>query len=108
MRLFKKEPKPSKNAKKQPPWNWFEALLLGLLALLGADVIVGIAFAIGAQFFGTNLSQLTDGSLFFSFAIYGASRLLGLGAVFIFMRRRKVSLKRFGLKSFKFWPVAWY
>ena|SRR3990167_2128760 len=93
---------------KSPPWNWIEALLLGLLALIGADVVLSILLGIIGSLLDsiplgiTNFSRLIESqSITFNFVLYVLSRLVGFGVIMYFIRRRGITLRQFGFKKFK-------
>lgn len=95
--------------KRPLPWNWFEALALGFLALVGMDVILSVVLGILASA-ATQLSiptlqtwvnQLQNQNVVASFIFYGLSRLLGFWLIASFVRRRGVGLKHFGFSRFK-------
>src|SRR5438552_2090068 len=92
---------------KRTPWNWVEALCIGLLALLGSDLVLGLL----ASMVGTVLKSIPSLSAFAgafnsqsvtaNFVFYALARLVGFGLIMAFVRRRKVSLRQFGFKGFK-------
>ncbi|MBI4101119.1 CPBP family intramembrane metalloprotease [Candidatus Microgenomates bacterium] len=89
------------------PWHWLPAITLGLLALIGVDIALSLlfGFSIGIlQHFPVNLdriNRLIEGdSITVNFVFYTISRLLGLAIILAYVRRRGVSLRRFGFKSF--------
>lgn len=102
----KAELKPKKN-RGNPPWNWFQALCVGLLALVGMDVFLGLLLSLlGTGLKGTPLditnfvSQLSANSISANFGYYAVSRLLGFGFIWLFIHSRGVSLRKFGFKPF--------
>lgn len=92
------------------PWNWVQGLLVGLLALLGADVIVGLTLG-GLAEIATQtttapglLSELVaENSVSGNFVFYAFSRLLGLAGIALFLRHRRAKWGSLGFKRFKFW-----
>ena len=83
-------------------------MTLGLLALIGVDV--GLSLLLGAGIgilnqLAINVGGLTDAvwtdSVSLNFAFFAVSRLLGLGLIVAFIRKRGISLQRFGFKRFK-------
>lgn len=90
-----------------PPWNWFEALCVAILALMGVDTLLGLLIgSLGATLKHTpfDISSLVNllesGSIAVNFAFYSLSRVIGLGLIYILLRRRRVSLKAFGFRKF--------
>ncbi|MEX0932199.1 MAG: CPBP family intramembrane glutamic endopeptidase [Candidatus Saccharimonadales bacterium] len=88
----------SKAAHKAPlwwgqlPWNWLEALALGLLLVAGVDVVLALLL----QFMGLNLVGITGGFTFYVF-----SRLLGLGLLWLILKNRDATFRDLGFRSFK-------
>lgn len=97
-----------KPRKRSTPWNWFESVCVGLLAIIGADLVVGLIVALLGAVFKTNTdvawlgSFLRSESITSTFVLYALSRLLGFGIITAFIHRRGVSLRQFGFKRFKF------
>lgn len=109
------QPAKRKVGGKKPPWNWVEATLLGLLALIGADVAVSVLLGVvgglseNLPFADGSISQLIESqSVSFNFFIYAISRLLGLGIIILFIRRRNITIKQFGFKKFSLFKAIKY
>lgn len=88
-------------------WNWIEATLVGLLALAGIDMLLGLGIGAGLGLLGqlgVNTGSFTNaidgGSIPLQFGFFALSRALGLALVISFVRRRGISLNRFGFKRF--------
>lgn len=80
-------------------WDWIEASLVGFMALVGVDVLVGLLFSLAQQLLGER--ALNSDSLYLNFALFGLSRGAGLYLVWRFIKRRGISLRRFGFKRFR-------
>ncbi len=83
-------------------WNWVEAVIVGVLAVIGVDVVLGLAVGLGLGLLNNQslIHAVENGSVWFNFVFYTASRLLGLGLIVRFVRRRGVSWKDFGFRRF--------
>ncbi len=100
--------KATTNTKKAyPPWNWFEALCVAILAMVGVGALLGLLIGgMGAVLKNTPfdissiIKLLESGSITANFIFYSISRLIALGLIYILLRRRKVSLKEFGFRKF--------
>ena len=96
----------SASSKQRPTkagWNWVEGLALGLLAVIGVDVALGLAIGLGLGLLNNEslVHAVEHGSVWFNFLFYTAARLLGLGLIIRFVRKRGVSWKNFGFRGFK-------
>ncbi len=93
--------------KTYPGWNWFEGLAIGLLALIGMDVLLGVVVGITLGIWSVAAhnpdlaNSFDNASTMLNFLFYATSRLLGFGLIYWFLKRRGVSLKDFGFKKFK-------
>jgi uncharacterized protein len=90
-------------------YNWVESILLGLLLLFGLDVLIGlsIAFMLNISDFGYYLPfdlehSLEEGSVPVNFVFYTISRVGALLLLLNFLRRRSVSLRSIGFRSFNY------
>lgn len=80
---------------------------MAILAMLGVDSLLGLLIGtLGTSLKHTPfdisslISLLESGSIAVNFAFYSVSRLIGLGLIYILLRRRNVSLKEFGFRRF--------
>jgi len=108
----------SSNPKRLQPaslptqWNWFEALCIGALAIIGVDILLGILLSVLVETLKTagfsGLAQgLSTNSIGLNFAFYTLSRLLGFGLIWWFLKRRGMSLSQFGFRKFSIKKAIW-
>lgn len=98
---------PNEHSHSYVSWNWVEGLLLGLLALVGADLLIGILAGLAQGILDQSVYArwinviLESDSVTANFIYYSAARLAGFALIVTFIRRRKISLRQFGFKKFK-------
>jgi membrane protease YdiL (CAAX protease family) len=80
---------------------------VAILAMLGVDTLLGLLIgSLGGALKNTPLdissllNLLESGSIAVNFAFYSVSRLIGLGLIYLLLRRRRVSLREFGFRKF--------
>lgn len=80
---------------------------MAILAMIGVDSLLGLAIGSLASSLKNTpfdisslITMIESGSIAINFAFYSISRLIGLGLIYILLRRRKVSLKEFGFRKF--------
>lgn len=91
-------------------WRWFEATLIGGLALIGLDILTWILLGVGvgiAQTVGWGNGDIStlESNISLNFGLFAVSRLSALALVLTFIRRRGISLRQFGFKSFRLLPT---
>jgi uncharacterized protein len=103
----------SKGSSKLPqiqsvPWNWVQALLVGVLVVVGVDIVLGLSLGILAPLLrlanpelGAKLLDSADTSLGLNFSLYAISRLAGLAVLVAFVSRRGGGWRTLGIKKAK-------
>jgi membrane protease YdiL (CAAX protease family) len=92
---------------KRRGYNWFEAIVLGLLLLFALDIVVaavavGFFQIINSGNFANNLSYLIDNnSITVNFLVYAVSRLSALAFLIYFIKRRGLSTRAIGFRRFE-------
>src|SRR3989338_2175896 len=82
------------------PWGWLESLIVGLLALVGIDVLLGLVLGLGLGFFTGNANALSGDSIVLNFGFYALSRLAGLWLILKFIKRKGAGVTALGLRRF--------
>lgn len=84
------------------PWGWLESLIMGLLALVGVDVLLGALLGLGMGLFLDNASGLGGDSIVFNFGFYAISRLVGMWLILKFAKRKGTTPVALGFRRFHF------
>lgn len=109
MKLITKRSTSKLRLSSEFPWKWWEAIAIGALALIGADIFVNLSFGILAGIIAEVLGKTAELERLFNsepillnFVLFAAARGLGFWLIWAFLKRRNFSLKNFGFKRFKF------
>lgn len=106
-----KKPRNTPHWLRDTNWNWYEALVVALVATIGCSLFLGLllsGLAAAYEFIYPGYDDIFPppgwwevGDPWSQFLFYAASSLLGIGFVFFFLNRIGVSARALGFRKFK-------